>query len=145
MSLLYKVISQVTIHLSEEICFCCQASLFPLCASCGDPFMFFASDISHTSLSWIMRGIRIKPTNFGFFLTVGVSLRNEYIVCLLSCAIISYLIMCLYLNHAWIYRMHIAMHCITLITNITLTAKFMGPTWGASRADRIRVGPMLAP
>ena len=27
----------------------------------------------------------------------------------------------------------------------TLIARFMGPTWGPSRADRTQVGPMLAP
>ena len=28
---------------------------------------------------------------------------------------------------------------------MSLTARFMGPTWGPSGADRIQVGPMLAP
>ena len=28
---------------------------------------------------------------------------------------------------------------------LTLIARFMGPTWGPSRADRTQVGPMLAP
>ena len=31
------------------------------------------------------------------------------------------------------------------VTWTTLIAKFMGPTWGPSGADRTQVGPMLAP
>ena len=31
------------------------------------------------------------------------------------------------------------------IYNTTLIARFMGPTWGPSGADRTQVGPMLAP
>ena len=31
------------------------------------------------------------------------------------------------------------------ITKLTLIARFMGPTWGPSGADRTLVGPMLAP
>ena len=30
-------------------------------------------------------------------------------------------------------------------SDYTLIARFMGPTWGPSRADRTQVGPMLAP
>ena len=33
----------------------------------------------------------------------------------------------------------------TLIPKATLIARFMGPTWGPSGADRTQVGPMLAP
>ena len=32
-----------------------------------------------------------------------------------------------------------------IITTMTLIARFMGPTWGPSGADRTQVGPMLAP
>ena len=36
--------------------------------------------------------------------------------------------------------------CNTFIEhNYTLIARFMGPTWGPSGADRTQVGPMLAP
>ena len=31
------------------------------------------------------------------------------------------------------------------IQEVTLIARFMGPTWGPSGADRTQVGPMLAP
>ena len=31
------------------------------------------------------------------------------------------------------------------LTRATLIARFMGPTWGPSGADRTQVGPMLAP
>ena len=34
---------------------------------------------------------------------------------------------------------------MTTIWIVTLIARFMGPTWGPSGADRIQVGPMLAP
>ena len=41
------------------------------------------------------------------------------------------------------------LHCLaTLYDNLwllTLMARFMGPTWGPSGADRTQVGPMLAP
>ena len=33
----------------------------------------------------------------------------------------------------------------TVIMRATLIARFMGPTWGSSGADRTQVGPMLAP
>ena len=37
--------------------------------------------------------------------------------------------------------------CVTHTGNnmLSLIARFMGPTWGPSGADRIQVGPMLAP
>ena len=46
------------------------------------------------------------------------------------------------------FRMHdsflhdLATHCSQLLP---LIARFMGPTWGPSGADRTQVGPMLAP
>ena len=41
---------------------------------------------------------------------------------------------------------HVATWCQTLALIIqSLIARFMGPTWGPSGADRTQVGPMLAP
>ena len=34
---------------------------------------------------------------------------------------------------------------LKMLTKHTLRARFMGPTWGSSRADRTQVGPLLAP
>ena len=36
-------------------------------------------------------------------------------------------------------------HCPAQQNNISLIARFMGPTWGPSGDDRTQVGPMLAP
>ena len=35
--------------------------------------------------------------------------------------------------------------CVLVSLKLTLIARFMGPTWGPSGADRTQVGPMLAP
>ena len=37
------------------------------------------------------------------------------------------------------------LHIMFLCMSSTLIARFMGPTWGPSGADRTQVGPMLAP
>ena len=34
---------------------------------------------------------------------------------------------------------------VAIFLYATVIARFMGPTWGPSRADRILVGPVLAP
>ena len=45
----------------------------------------------------------------------------------------------------WNHR-HASWHCPRLfLYAYTLIARFVGPTWGPSRADRTQVGPMLAP
>ena len=37
--------------------------------------------------------------------------------------------------------------CVSILCfgKVSLIARFMGPTWGTSGADRTQVGPMLAP
>ena len=41
---------------------------------------------------------------------------------------------------------HLLIHCFNYVWNEhSQIARFMGPTWGPSRADRTQVGPMLAP
>ena len=37
------------------------------------------------------------------------------------------------------------MHALSQSSVVSLIARFMGPTWGLSGADRTQVGPMLAP
>ena len=36
-------------------------------------------------------------------------------------------------------------HASLALNMLTLIARFLGPTWGPSGADRTQVGPMLAP
>ena len=49
-----------------------------------------------------------------------------------------------YVNELW-KRPGYRFSLITIIDLSTLIARFMGPIWGPSGADRTQVGPMLAP
>ena len=79
------------------------------------------------------------------------------IICFIPCTVIEtlyviYRIM-IYLvimrfDCIWYYSggLHVARHgSIHLLQILYLIARFMGPTWGPSGADRTQVGPMLAP
>ena len=88
-----------------------------------------------------MSSVKWRPFCLG--LNVSNQQEHEACCCLYTQAILnSYIPLFLHVHcFEWVF----IKLCVQQICIISLIARFMGPTWGPSGADRTQVGPMLAP
>ena len=83
---------------------------------------------------FVSRWIEISKNSFNQLLNSNNSIRNHMLISWRKKSSVWY-----------VSSYQVLFICLCLQNKPSLIARFMGPTWGPSGADRTQVGPMLAP